>query len=110
MKDFSNKLHYRTYKITATILYSLQFISKFIVFSYSLLLYTIFTGTMGKRLSNIGVENSEDNRRFYRQLLFKVSKVVVHHTVERKNFFKSNCKIIVGYCRVNIIHVTEIGM
>jgi fructose-bisphosphate aldolase class I len=28
------------------------------------------TGTMGKRLSNINVENSEDNRRQYRQLLF----------------------------------------
>ncbi|XP_035690534.1 fructose-bisphosphate aldolase-like isoform X1 [Branchiostoma floridae] len=28
------------------------------------------TGTMGKRLANINVENSEDNRRTYRQLLF----------------------------------------
>jgi fructose-bisphosphate aldolase class I len=28
------------------------------------------TGTMGKRLSNINVENSEENRRYYRQLLF----------------------------------------
>ncbi|XP_062516536.1 fructose-bisphosphate aldolase A-like [Corticium candelabrum] len=30
------------------------------------------TGTMGKRLANIGVENTEENRRQYRQLLFKV--------------------------------------
>ncbi len=30
----------------------------------------VFAGTMGKRLSNINVENSEDNRRQYRQLLF----------------------------------------
>ncbi|XP_078598374.1 fructose-bisphosphate aldolase, non-muscle type-like [Branchiostoma floridae x Branchiostoma japonicum] len=28
------------------------------------------TGTMGKRLANINVENSEENRRTYRQLLF----------------------------------------
>lgn len=28
------------------------------------------TGTMGKRLKNIGVENTEENRRHYRQLLF----------------------------------------
>ncbi|VVC97770.1 unnamed protein product [Leptidea sinapis] len=28
------------------------------------------TGTMGKRLQDIGVENTEENRRKYRQLLF----------------------------------------
>ncbi|XP_019631442.1 PREDICTED: fructose-bisphosphate aldolase, muscle type-like isoform X4 [Branchiostoma belcheri] len=28
------------------------------------------TGTMGKRLANISVENTEENRRIYRQLLF----------------------------------------
>jgi len=28
------------------------------------------TGTMGKRLANIGLENTEENRRKYRQLLF----------------------------------------
>jgi len=28
------------------------------------------TGTMGKRFANIGVENTEENRRIYRQLLF----------------------------------------
>lgn len=28
------------------------------------------TGTMGKRLAGIGVENTEENRRLYRQLLF----------------------------------------
>ncbi|KAG8192981.1 hypothetical protein JTE90_028101 [Oedothorax gibbosus] len=32
------------------------------------------TGTMGKRLSNIGVENTEENRRIYRQLLFTADK------------------------------------
>ena len=32
------------------------------------------TGTMGKRLANIGVENTEENRRHYRQLLFTSSK------------------------------------
>lgn len=32
------------------------------------------TGTMGKRLSNIGVENTEENRRIYRQLLFTSDK------------------------------------
>ena len=31
-------------------------------------------GTMGKRFANIGVENTEENRRKYRQLLFTVSK------------------------------------
>lgn len=29
---------------------------------------------MGKRLANIGVENSEENRRIYRQLLFTSDK------------------------------------
>ena len=33
------------------------------------------TGTMGKRLANIGLENTEDNRRKYRQLLFTSDKV-----------------------------------
>lgn len=33
------------------------------------------TGTMGKRLANIGLENTEDNRRTYRQLLFTTDKV-----------------------------------
>jgi len=32
------------------------------------------TGTMGKRFANIGVENSEENRRIYRQLLFTSDK------------------------------------
>merc|ERR1719330_2139958 len=32
------------------------------------------TGTMGKRLANIGLENTEDNRRKYRQLLFTCDK------------------------------------
>ncbi len=29
------------------------------------------TGTIGQRFNSIGVENNEDNRRKYRQLLFK---------------------------------------
>ena len=32
----------------------------------------------GKRLSNIGVENTEDNRRFYRQMLFQVHVLMIH--------------------------------
>jgi len=32
------------------------------------------TGTIGKRLANINVENTEDNRRAYRELLFTVPK------------------------------------
>merc|ERR1712179_747089 len=34
------------------------------------------TGTMGKRLAGIGVENTEDNRRKYRQLLFTCDKAL----------------------------------
>ncbi|XP_011559432.2 fructose-bisphosphate aldolase isoform X2 [Plutella xylostella] len=34
------------------------------------------TGTMGKRLQDIGVENSEENRRQYRQLLFSSDAVL----------------------------------
>lgn len=33
-------------------------------------------GTMGKRLSDIGAENSDENRRKYRQLLFTSDKVI----------------------------------
>ena len=33
------------------------------------------TGTMGKRLAAIGLENTEENRRQYRQLLFTSNKV-----------------------------------
>lgn len=32
-------------------------------------------GTMGKRLAGIGLENTEENRRLYRQLLFTSDKV-----------------------------------
>lgn len=51
------------------------------------------TGTMGKRLANIGVENTEDHRRNYRQLLFtsgagmaeNISGVILfHETVYQK--------------------------
>jgi len=45
------------------------------------------TGTMGKRFTNIGVENTEENRRQYRQLLFtadnsmanNISGVIMFH-------------------------------
>ncbi|XP_071789547.1 fructose-bisphosphate aldolase, muscle type-like [Asterias amurensis] len=45
------------------------------------------TGTMGKRFANIGVENTEENRRLYRQLLFttdpsisnNISGVILFH-------------------------------
>lgn len=51
------------------------------------------TGTMGKRLTSIGVENTEENRRRYRQLLFTsaaemnnyISGVILfHETVYQK--------------------------
>ena len=51
------------------------------------------TGTMGKRLAGIGVENTEENRRQYRQLLFSsgegmvenISAVILfHETVYQK--------------------------
>lgn len=51
------------------------------------------TGTMGKRLQDIGVENNEENRRQYRQLLFSsdpslgnnISGVILfHETVYQK--------------------------
>ena len=51
------------------------------------------TGTMGKRLAGIGVENVEENRRAYRQLLFtsgaemakSISGVILfHETVYQK--------------------------
>ena len=32
------------------------------------------TGTIGKRFAGIGVENTEENRRLYRQLLFTADK------------------------------------
>lgn len=35
------------------------------------------TGTMGKRLADIGLENTDDNRRKYRQLLFTSDKVTI---------------------------------
>lgn len=37
------------------------------------------TGTMGKRLQNINVENNEENRRAYRQLLFSRGKELSEH-------------------------------
>jgi len=60
------------------------------------------TGTMGKRLTSIGVENTEEHRRQYRQLLFTsddemnnyISGVILYHetvyqkTDEGKSFVK----------------------
>ncbi|RDD37463.1 Fructose-bisphosphate aldolase C [Trichoplax sp. H2] len=52
------------------------------------------TGTMGKRLASIGVENVEDNRRKFRQLLFTSSKdmgryisgvILFHETLYQKD-------------------------
>jgi fructose-bisphosphate aldolase class I len=37
------------------------------------------TGTMGKRLTSINLENSEENRRRYRQLLFTAPKTLSTH-------------------------------
>ena len=37
------------------------------------------TGTMGKRLAGIGVENVEENRRKFRQLLFTSGKELANH-------------------------------
>merc|ERR1711915_723114 len=37
------------------------------------------TGTMGKRLANIGLENTEENRRKYRQLLFTSDKARIQN-------------------------------
>merc|ERR1712168_857801 len=51
------------------------------------------TGTMGKRLANCGLENTEDNRRAYRQLLFTCDKdriqpisgvILFHETLYQK--------------------------
>merc|ERR1719290_105785 len=51
------------------------------------------TGTIGKRLSGIGMENTEDNRRKYRQLLFTSDKelgnyisgvILFHETLYQK--------------------------
>ena len=36
-------------------------------------------GTMGKRLANIGLENTEENRRAYRELLFTTDEVVAQN-------------------------------
>lgn len=41
------------------------------------------TATIGKRLQDISVENTEDNRRAYRQLLFTTTKV--QRSNRRKN-------------------------
>lgn len=37
------------------------------------------TGTIGKRFQSIGVENVEENRRVYRQLLFNAGSELSHH-------------------------------
>lgn len=40
------------------------------------------TTTIGKRLKDINVENNEDNRRAYRQLLFTAAKVRHYYILE----------------------------
>jgi fructose-bisphosphate aldolase class I len=37
------------------------------------------TGTIGKRFQSIGLENNEENRRKYRQLLFGTDKIIADH-------------------------------
>jgi len=37
------------------------------------------TGTIGKRFASISLENTEENRRLYRQLLFTADKAVANH-------------------------------
>ena len=39
------------------------------------------TGTMGKRLANIGLENTDENRRKYRELLFTADKERMTKTI-----------------------------
>jgi len=39
------------------------------------------TGTMGKRLANIGLENTDENRRKYRELLFTADKERMSKTI-----------------------------
>lgn len=52
------------------------------------------TGTIGKRFATIGLENTEENRRLYRQLLFTGDKrlgaclggiILFHETVYQKD-------------------------
>lgn len=42
-------------------------------------IWCVYVGTMGKRLQDIGVENTEENRRKYRQLLFSSDPVSNWH-------------------------------
>lgn len=39
----------------------------------------VFTATIGKRFAGIGVENNEDNRRRYRELLFTTDSAVAQN-------------------------------
>lgn len=48
------------------------------------------TATIGKRLKDINVENTEDNRRAYRQLLFTSAKVQFFLSY---NIFQKNVQI-----------------
>jgi fructose-bisphosphate aldolase class I len=59
------------------------------------------TGTIGKRLSSIGVENNEENRMNYRKLLFTTPKglddsiggvILFHETLYQKD---NNGKLLV---------------
>ena len=48
------------------------------------------TGTMGKRLSAIGAENTDNNRRKYRQLLFTSNKVIIFSIYRLFEVYKSS--------------------
>ncbi len=48
-------------------------------FEYFRYFFKSFLGSIGKRLQPIGLENNEDNRRLYRQLLFTGSNELSDH-------------------------------
>lgn len=56
-------------------------------------MFVIYSGTMGKRLQDIGVENTEENRRKYRQLLFSSDAV---STQLKMNFITFGIDMIIG--------------
>lgn len=55
----------------------------------------MYLGTMGKRLQDIGVENTEENRRKYRQLLFSSDAV---STQLKMNFIIIGIGMTIGNC------------
>lgn len=59
------------------------------------------TSTIGKRLQDISVENNEDNRRAYRQLLFTTAKVQSYY----KNCRQSRNNITYLAAHINILQL-----